>query len=69
MTKKKAPPRPIGDFFEGYFTRRQYMVRQAIMDGADMTSAIEAVATTAIEHPDWEMDEERTWEEWVKTTA
>ena len=26
--------------------------------------AAEAVATTAIEHPEWDMDEVRTWAEW-----
>ena len=26
--------------------------------------AADAVASTAIEHPEWDLDEKRTWDEW-----
>jgi hypothetical protein len=29
--------------------------------------AVEAVATTAIEHPEWDMTETKTWFEWEQT--
>jgi len=28
--------------------------------------AVEAVATMAIEHPEWDMDEIKTWDQWEK---
>lgn len=37
---------------------------KAIMGGANGFLAAEAVASTAIEHPEWDMEEERTWDEW-----
>ena len=51
--------------FGGVFTRRQYLVIAALQEtGTDVWTAIEAVSTTAIEHPEWDLDEEKTWEEW-----
>jgi len=46
------------------FTRRRYLIMVAIANGAPAMLAIEAVASTAIEHPEWDMDERRTWTEW-----
>jgi len=46
------------------FTRRQWLTRRAIMGGAAPMLAIEAVASVAIEHEDWDMDETKTWAEW-----
>lgn len=48
------------------FTRRQWLTYSAILDGATFTLAIEAVASTAIEHPEWDMTEQRTWPEWER---
>lgn len=46
-------------------SRASYLTIQAMhVGGADVFTALEAVASTAIEHPDWDMDEERTWVEW-----
>lgn len=45
-------------------TRRTYLVMRTIMHGSGIGLAIEAVASTAIEHPEWDMDEKRTWEDW-----
>jgi hypothetical protein len=45
-------------------TRRQYLTAQAVLRGANVWSAVEAVASTAIANPEWDMDEERTWDEW-----
>jgi len=48
-------------------TRRNYLtIKATIITGTDVFSAIEAVASTAIEHPEWNMDERRTWDEWEK---
>lgn len=44
-------------------SRRFYMVAVAC-DGADVWTAVEAVSSTAIEHPEWDMDEMKTWAEW-----
>ena len=49
------------------FTRRQFLIYQTVvLDGTDVFAAVEAVASTAIEHPEWDMEEEMTWEEWKK---
>jgi hypothetical protein len=50
-------------------TKRQYLTIKACLptgDGipVDMFMAMEAVASTAIEHPEWDMDEQKTWREW-----
>ena len=47
-------------------TRRQYMTMRAMMTGCGHSIAAEAVASTALEHPEWDMDGERhTWDEWA----
>ncbi len=48
------------------WTRRQYLTLKAIEGGAGVLLAREAVATTALEHPEWDMSEERTWKEWER---
>jgi len=56
-------------------TRRRYLTIkgcQAIIEGQQIGSAllvVEAVASTALEHPEWDMDEERTWDEWEAVTS
>ena len=47
-------------------TRHRYLIIKA-MQGAGALVAIEAVASTALAHPDWDLDEERTWDEWEKS--
>lgn len=47
-------------------TRRRYLTLKAMQSGAGIFLAAEAVASTAIEHPEWDMDEVRTWNEWEK---
>ena len=47
-------------------TRRQYLIIKAIDAGAYIQLAIEAVASTAIEHPEWDMNEEKHWDDWEK---
>jgi hypothetical protein len=47
-------------------TRRRYLLIKAILCGVPPLLAVEAVASTALEHPDWDMDERRTWREWEK---
>jgi hypothetical protein len=48
------------------FTRRQYLTMKAVEAGFNLFVAAEAVASTAIEHPERDYDEERTWEEWER---
>lgn len=44
--------------------RRDYLYMKAIEKGAGIFMAAEAVATTAMEHPEWDMNEMCTWPEW-----
>ena len=46
--------------------RRQYLVMRAIDQGAGIFEAMEAVASTALAHPEWDMDEKLPWPEWEK---
>jgi hypothetical protein len=47
------------------YTRRQYMTYHLVMSGTPALLAMEAISSTAIEHPDWDMDNEKyTWSEW-----
>lgn len=48
-------------------TRRSYLTTQAMLAGAQPFLAVEVVASTAIEHPEWDMDEVKTWDEWEET--
>lgn len=45
-------------------TMRDWLTMRAIMAGADIFLAVEAVASTAIEHPEWDLQEKKTWVEW-----
>ena len=45
-------------------TRRDYLTRKVLIAGADPWLVPEAVATTLLAHPEWDPDEERTWDEW-----
>lgn len=38
-------------------TRRAYMTREVLREGATLFLAQEAVSSTALEHPEWDMDE------------
>lgn len=46
--------------------RRAYLVLRACIAGASWPVALEAVASTAIKHPEWDMEERRTVKEWLK---
>jgi hypothetical protein len=53
-------------------TMRRYLITKVLMDNPGTTNifvAIEAVSSTAIEHPEWDLEEERTWEEWEKNST
>lgn len=43
---------------------RTYLMVKAMEGGTHPLMAMEAVYSTALEHPEWNLDEERTWEEW-----
>lgn len=49
-------------------TMRTFLVIQAM--NADQSVswhlAAEAVASTAIEHPEWDLNERRSWDQWCK---
>jgi hypothetical protein len=50
---------------ERTYTRREWLTRHAIMNGATPGMAREAISSTAIEHPEWDMDgEKKTLTEW-----
>jgi hypothetical protein len=47
-------------------TRRQYLVLTAMeQTGCDVFLAMEAVASTALAHPEWDMTELRTFQGWA----
>lgn len=50
-------------------TRRRYLVIKAMQAGAGPMLALEAVSSIAIEHPEWDMYEGKTWEEWEKNDS
>lgn len=45
-------------------TRRHFLMYKALEAGSGPLLAAEAVSSVAIEHPEWDMDEEKTWAEW-----
>jgi len=45
-------------------TRRQYLLMKAAEQRMGVFVAIEAASSVALAHPEWDMDEERTWDEW-----
>lgn len=47
-------------------TRRQYLSFKALIAGTPTLMLKEAVSTTALAHPEWDMSEEKTWEEWER---
>lgn len=50
---------------ESRFTRRGYLILRAMQEtGCGYGLASEAVASVAIEHPEWDMDLKATWAEW-----
>lgn len=59
MTESPEEPPPT-------LSRREWLIAQAIRAGADLFLAVEVVASTAIEHPEWDMAERKTWDEWEK---
>lgn len=51
-------------------TRRQYLVLSTMeQTGCDVFLAMEAVASTAIENPSWDMDARRTFQDWTDADA
>jgi len=54
-------------------TRRAYLTIKAMEGGygslVSVCVAIEAVASTALEHPEWDMEERRTWRDWERANA
>jgi hypothetical protein len=57
------------DAGDGLITRRQWLTRQAILNGATPSLATEAVSSVAIEHPEWNLEERKTMEQWEGATT
>ena len=52
------------------FTRRQFLLYEAVMDGnRGVGEATAVVARYAAEHPDTDLSEQFTWGEWVAAKA
>jgi hypothetical protein len=52
-------------------SRRSYLILKARQSSqhtsrVPLCGALEAVATMAFEHPEWDMDEVKTWDQWEK---
>lgn len=47
-------------------TRREFLTHKVLLAGADWFTALEAVASTLLAHPEWDTDEIKTFEEWSK---
>lgn len=48
-------------------TMRTYLVIQTMVNAeCHWSLAIEAVNTTALEHPEWDLTERRTWAQWER---
>jgi len=45
-------------------TLRRYLLIKALQTGAGVLLANEAVASTCMAHPEWNLDEVRTFDEW-----
>lgn len=46
-------------------TRRQFLIFRSVERGAAPFLAEEAVANTALAHPEWDMNEKRSWDDWL----
>lgn len=46
-------------------TRRTFLVLKAFEAGATWPLAAEALSSTVLAHPEWDMDETHTWAEWM----
>lgn len=49
---------------EKLLTRREYLTLKAFEAGAEPLEAGDAVSSVAITHPEWDMDEKRTFAGW-----
>lgn len=63
-----APPERRSRVFtdDGKMSRRAYMVLRVLMEDndVDLFTAVDAVSSTALAHPEWDMDERKTIDEW-----
>jgi hypothetical protein len=47
-------------------TRREFLTMQVFLAGSSFFTAVEAVSSVALSHPELDMDEQHTWPEWEK---
>jgi hypothetical protein len=45
-------------------TRRKYLTIKMMQRGYDFFTCTEAVSSSALAHPEWDMEEKKTWYEW-----
>jgi hypothetical protein len=45
-------------------TYEMYLVARLLQHGVSWPSAIESVINTSFEHPEWDDEPKRTWDEW-----
>lgn len=55
---------------KGTFTRREYLILRTLVesgpgDHPGVFLAMEAVDSTALAHPEWDMNERKTFDEWA----
>lgn len=60
MTK----PVRVGPSLAEHMSYRQFLIFKLLEAGSGIFTAIEAVASTALEHPDWDLNETKSLVEW-----
>lgn len=56
----------VKDVRDELFTRRGFLIITRMIHGAEFADAAEEVSSLAVEHPEWDMQELRTFHEWAK---
>ena len=57
---------PGHDEDDELYTRRKYLLMKAVQAGSAWPVAIEAVSSLALSHPEWDMEEAKTYADWEK---
>lgn len=67
--RTSARVRRIAADVDTTISRRNYLILKVTAEGHDWPHAIETVTRAAVEHPDWDMDEVRSWSQWATLFA
>jgi hypothetical protein len=65
MPMTEPPTPPTLPEWPPKYSRRLWLIMAAVNRGASPHQAREAVASLAIEHPEWDLDERKTWAQWM----